>query len=292
MSTTSDVFMNTASLHFLPKGVETMNTGPFTYEGRFRDPSFPLVSKNQCFEITITDDHMNIDYIKYSNEFNCKLAGSVILRELIEIARKMELNYVELSDFSRIYRPGFISKGDTVSGEERYENSYELAYYRILLEGQSWYNRIGFVSDSTPLEYAHNQQLRNTPFLQLDAMNSVEFMNVRKGRLNKKQTKIAEKIAGPQFAIDREVCIELLKSNGIVVTDTTTVGDIFEKINEKVLQGELADVFDTIIAIMRLMIEYHFIFYIEDGLRLYLHKSDKRTSISKSKTRKRIRSKK
>jgi hypothetical protein len=119
-------------------------------------------------------------------------------------------------------------------------------------------------------------------------------MNVRKGRLNKKQTNIAEKIAGPQFSIDRGMCIELLKSNGIMVTDATTVGDIFEKINEKVVQGELADVFDTIIAIMRLMIEYHFIFYIEDVLRLYLHKSDKRTSKlkSKSKTRKRIRSKK
>ena len=64
------------------------------------------------------------------------------MRELIEIARKMGLTCVELSDFSRIYRPGFSSKGATVSGEERYEHSYELAYYRILLQGQSWYNSI------------------------------------------------------------------------------------------------------------------------------------------------------
>ena len=62
--TNDDAFIHTASLHFLPRGVEILNSGPSAYEGRFRDPLIDTValSNNQCFDIStsiISNTQMN-----------------------------------------------------------------------------------------------------------------------------------------------------------------------------------------------------------------------------------------
>jgi hypothetical protein len=73
-------------------------------------------------------------------------SGTSILEKIIQIARQLNKPTVDLADASTIT----ISEGC----------KYDLSFYKILLTGQSWYNKFGFVSENHAGDVAYNEQQR------------------------------------------------------------------------------------------------------------------------------------
>ena len=103
----------------------------------------------ECFRIRIQEDYFEIVCMKYPNQNKCTMRGSHILIKLHEIAHKLGVEYIILSDSSEIH-----------AGHKE-----PICFYRyyILLHGISWYNKFGYFSDNYLNEYEHNYKLIHTP---------------------------------------------------------------------------------------------------------------------------------
>jgi len=103
---------------------------------------------NNCFNLSIKDNKLKIETIKYPNETNCLINGSDILKKLFYSAKDMQLDYIELVDTSVKY----IGNGDC---------SYKLFKHYILVYGYSWYNKFGYYSEKYQIEIKENFEVRN-----------------------------------------------------------------------------------------------------------------------------------
>jgi predicted metal-binding protein len=73
-------------------------------------------------------------------------SGTSILEKIIQIAKQLNKSTVNLADASTIT----ISKGC----------KYDLSFYKILLTGQSWYNKFGFISENHATDVDYNEHQR------------------------------------------------------------------------------------------------------------------------------------
>ena len=103
---------------------------------------------------------MNIDGISrciFSDDENIsnrsKGIGNLILKNLIKIGSELNLKQVELVDASTIINP------------YKSNCNINLAIYKILTEGQSWYNKHGFKSMNHEKEREQWDKLRQENFL-------------------------------------------------------------------------------------------------------------------------------
>ena len=115
---------------------------------------------------------LEFDYknkILYIEELNkCKFNGRKNLKNAIEIANKLQYNTILLGDESKI---------------EGKFCSYSLKIYKILLNGQSWYNKYGFKSQYHEIEQKEISEIRNTNFsIVIDNFcrekTSIDFKNI------------------------------------------------------------------------------------------------------------------
>ena len=99
----------------------------------------------------IDDTIMHIDIL-----WTCEMmSGTTALNKLINIAKNLNLQKIDLLDASEIH-----------FNRQTYDNNcaFELSTFYILLHGKSWYNNFGFISESCDTEYKdHNEQIIKFP---------------------------------------------------------------------------------------------------------------------------------
>ena len=101
-------------------------------------------------EVCLKLDFNHNDKSLFIDEINkCKYKGRKNLTNAIEIAEKLKYDTISLGDFSLI-------QGKSCS--------YSLKIYKILLNGESWYNKYGFKSKSHKEEQLKINEIRNDVF--------------------------------------------------------------------------------------------------------------------------------
>lgn len=98
--------------------------------------------------------------IELSSLSKCgEISGTTILDKIIKIGKELHKENIVLQDASEIkYSP---------------DCRYSLAKYKILLTGQSWYNKFGFVSINHVTDREHNEQQRILPLHEfIDSVNT------------------------------------------------------------------------------------------------------------------------
>jgi hypothetical protein len=103
---------------------------------------------NECFTMKISEKEMFISKLKFPNEIGCKLKGPYILNKMYQIASFLQLKSIFLDDYSKIY---FKDKGPLF---------IDLAAFKILTDGESWYNKHCFYSKNYKNEIILNKNLR------------------------------------------------------------------------------------------------------------------------------------
>lgn len=77
-----------------------------------------------------------------------EISGTSILAKIIKIGKDLRKNTIDLADASDIYIE---------------DCKYSLSHYKILLTGQSWYNKFGFISENHDTDVAYNELQRMLP---------------------------------------------------------------------------------------------------------------------------------
>ena len=114
----------------------------FTIECRDKDP----------LKLTIHKDSIHVDLVAQCDNIG---SGTDALKGIVRAAKALEIPKITLVDASSI-QYGWIG--------------VDLAMLRILMTGQSWYNKQGFVSDDYEAEKVHNAaiiKMKFEKFLQL-----------------------------------------------------------------------------------------------------------------------------
>lgn len=91
------------------------------------------------------DEYLYVYNIEKFNNFS----GTTIMRKVIELGKKLNVKYIELCDYA------MFNLGD-------YKDlSICLASFHIVTTGSSWYNKLGFKSESTNDELIENEKIIN-----------------------------------------------------------------------------------------------------------------------------------
>jgi hypothetical protein len=123
-------------------------------------------SDSSDFYIDDDDNNIRISYISRCGE----ISGTEILNKIINIGREINASFISLVDASLLYP-------DT-------DCEFDLAYYMILLNGQSWYNRFGFISQFHNREIRNNDKIRSKPlenYIRM-AVSKKKFLFIKKLR--------------------------------------------------------------------------------------------------------------
>ena len=110
-------------------------------------------TKNKCFILKINKHkrEIEIDSLKTDiggDQISCALSGTYILHHLIKVAKNLNYTIFVGTDLSflTLSNPG--------------KTKVDLAHYKILLDGQSFYNKARFHSIYHEQNVRHNQQIR------------------------------------------------------------------------------------------------------------------------------------
>ena len=178
-------------------------------------------TKNKCFILKINKHkkEIEIDSLKTAtggDQLSCTLSGTYILHDLIKVAKHLNYKIFVGTDLSNL----------TLSNLGK--TTVDLAHYKILLDGQSFYNKAGFHSVDHDKNVAHNKQIRE--------------LNVRD--IIKSDT----------------VVEEIEEVFGIEITDTTTFADLGKTIKRitrnKDYSDEVARTIRKIVIIVGKLFEY------------------------------------
>jgi hypothetical protein len=120
------------------------------------------ILKGQCFKMKVDDDKMSISHLKFPDEFNCKIKGGEILYKLYRLASKLGLTTIELDDYSNLYF-------------NNHTQHIDFAIYRILLTGESWYNKYCYKSVHHDENKRHNEIVRKSI---IGTANNIEYWNL------------------------------------------------------------------------------------------------------------------
>ena len=84
------------------------------------------------------------------------VSGREILTRLITLGKRLKLETIHLDDESALYvHPSIYGRKECI---------LSLAYVRILLKGESWYQSFGFVSKQNADDREQNERVRTMPF--------------------------------------------------------------------------------------------------------------------------------
>jgi hypothetical protein len=119
--------------------IEQSDAQEYTYKIRSNDKSNHdyLI----CANITFLRDHIFINSLG-----KCKIKGGETLKIIEKIAEQFEnINYISLQDVSNL---------------DYHRSSINLYIYKILTKGQSWYNSLGYRSDTYTKEFKDNAKFK------------------------------------------------------------------------------------------------------------------------------------
>lgn len=108
----------------------------------------------ECFSLKVyysPDAYVLVDRIRYKYAAECKLTGTDILVRLTNVFKKNNIKPVQLFDVATI--------SAVIDGSP---TPIKLSIYQILLNGISWYNRYGYLSDMHESEMATNDKFANS----------------------------------------------------------------------------------------------------------------------------------
>lgn len=105
-------------------------------------------SQCECFGLKAIDDptwYIELDHIKYKYGDKCTMTGTQIIDNLTRAFRDAKIPKVVLYDVAKM----FVTVNAAPYGVRLY-------VYNILLHGESWYNKYGYVSASHAADKKHN----------------------------------------------------------------------------------------------------------------------------------------
>ena len=106
------------------------------------------ISENNKSKINFTYKEAEYLYV-YNIEKYDNFSGTTIMKKVIELGKKLNVKYIELCDYA------MFNLGD-------YKDlSISLAPFHIITTGSSWYNKLGFKSDTTNDEIIENEKIIN-----------------------------------------------------------------------------------------------------------------------------------
>lgn len=111
-------------------------------------------TKCECFGLKVfeTPYTIELDHIKYKYGEECKMSGTKIIQSLTAAFRDAKIPKVVLYDVAKM----FVTHHNAPYG-------IRLFVYNILLHGESWYNRYGYVSSEHAANKKHNAELISKP---------------------------------------------------------------------------------------------------------------------------------
>jgi len=102
--------------------------------------------ENIMFDIDPAENSLHLQMVRRCNGQR----GTYHLKNIIQLARELGLQDISLTDISLI-----------IYGPEELGCSIPLYTTHIIMHGESWYNKYGFVSDEHSSNYIHNNKIRN-----------------------------------------------------------------------------------------------------------------------------------
>jgi hypothetical protein len=107
-----------------------------------------VINENNKSKINFTYKENEYLYV-YNIEKYENVSGTTIMKKVIELGKKLNVKYIELCDYA------MFNLGDYK------ELSISLAPFHIITTGSSWYNKLGFKSESTKDEIIENEKKIN-----------------------------------------------------------------------------------------------------------------------------------
>lgn len=168
-------------------------------------------------EIPITNKKLDDIHIGYINAIEKQISGNTVISIAKQFGHMVNVELLTLEDHSMLRGIcGF--------------NTINMIKLYILSTGISWYNSKGFVSESFDIEKQHNSQLLS--------LNIAEFLEYH---CNRQQPKWATpcndgKDKFFEFFEKYNKQYPFLKDNGLVLTKSMTVQEVFTRIKEYILR--------------------------------------------------------
>ncbi len=139
----------------------------------YRYPNFNENDYNnasECVKIKIEQNEFNqtkmfLKNLKFVHPNICKISGTELLYLLYKVAKELKTNIIIEDDESFKY---FYFKPDS-----KVSCGFLLADYNILLNGESWYNKHGYYSESHEEELEHNENVRSMTISEYFDDNSI-----------------------------------------------------------------------------------------------------------------------
>jgi hypothetical protein len=123
----------------------------FSYEIKANTINIKLSQDNCMLYLQITDDYMYLSWLVSCS----KMKGTQMLNNIILFCKKNNINKIELKDDSLI-------QAKCTDNSEGF--LYNFAMYKIIKNGESWYNKNGFKSENYKQEIEHNKEIIKQTF--------------------------------------------------------------------------------------------------------------------------------
>ena len=110
--------------------------------------------KKECLNLELSPDSLYVLQLKKCPDSS----GSMIMKKLENVAKEMHLEHIDLADGQSLEFECGRKKGLSVL----------IKYINILADGESWYNKLGYKSNSHDAEVVHNKRIGQ--------MNTADFV--------------------------------------------------------------------------------------------------------------------
>jgi len=233
--------------------VFTKNDGYVIEKKKRAINQFNILSKNElCLLVEFLNEHIAIHILS-----KCGInSGTSLLQKIDELAKQIPgIKYIELFDVSTILLNNI---------------KIDLAFYKILTTGQSWYNCFGYVSDNYANEEEENDKLRQQ-LLTLELIDSckdklltdfIEHLELFEEQIGDKDMFDANNIENNKKQKMVEEKIEQVKKSLVIqfpfIKDGIKIGNFFEYIeSNKNLTIKQTQTLKDLIQIISVLIKYN-----------------------------------
>ena len=126
------------------------------------------IREEECYKPILSFEIMYLSkklYVYIDSINKCNINGNTVIKHIKYIGKELNCVHLQLEDESTIYQidnTKFTLYLYDILGENC---TIPLAFYKILLDGESWYNKYGFTNDEVEIEKPNWELLRKEPFM-------------------------------------------------------------------------------------------------------------------------------